>query len=497
MAAASGSRTGRQAPASASPFAPPDPRPPTRLATQLAGYHHLLHLVGALADGEDLGVAIEAADRILLDEAVAAMDLYRLLRRPDREAAGNQLCLGSGEGERRARVLLQRRSPGEQAGRLDLSREIGDLGLDRLELGDRLAKRLALLGVGDRLVKRALREPHAHSCNPNPASIEDVKKVLEALTPTPEQVPLRHPAVLEAERPRIRSVPTHLPVPLANLIPRRPVGHDQIGDLLAPIRLAGNSSDRDASRDVRPRVRNELLSPVDDPFPTIELCCSPHVPSIRPSLRLSQPKRGKPFPGAQARQTLTLLLVAAPEIDRHRPQRGVRGHRDADRRIDPRKLFNSEHVRERVRTAPAVLLRERNPHESQSPELADDLVGKALRSVQLLGNGLHLGKRKLPHRVPKKLLLVRKIEVHGRQPIEPGEEGRGCPSGQRRPGFRTDHSARAVARQAKTPATGGTPPPLPPLKVAGSSPAVAPRWRIGRSLDHVRTACSRRRGREG
>ena len=111
-----------------------------RLAAELAGYHHLLDLVGALADREDLGVAVEAADRVLLDVAVAAVDLDRLLGRSDREAAGDQLRLRGGEGERLAGVLLQRGAPGEQAGGLDLGGEVGDLRLDRLELGDRLAE---------------------------------------------------------------------------------------------------------------------------------------------------------------------------------------------------------------------------------------------------------------------------------------------------------------------------------------------------------------------
>ena len=71
-------------------------------AAELAGDHHLLDLVGALADREDLGVAVEAADRVLLDVAVAAVDLDRLLGRPDREPAGDQLRLGGGEGERLA-----------------------------------------------------------------------------------------------------------------------------------------------------------------------------------------------------------------------------------------------------------------------------------------------------------------------------------------------------------------------------------------------------------
>ena len=86
-------------------------------AAELAGDHHLLDLVGALADREDLGVAVEAADRVLLDVAVAAVDLDRLLGRPDREAAGDQLRLGGGQGERLAGVLLQRGAPGRAAGR--------------------------------------------------------------------------------------------------------------------------------------------------------------------------------------------------------------------------------------------------------------------------------------------------------------------------------------------------------------------------------------------
>src|SRR4051795_1078182 len=86
---------------------------------QLARDHHLLDLVGALADGEDLGVAIEAADGVLLDVAVAAVDLHGFLGRLDRQAAGLELGLGGAEVEVAAGVLLQRGLVGEQPGRLD------------------------------------------------------------------------------------------------------------------------------------------------------------------------------------------------------------------------------------------------------------------------------------------------------------------------------------------------------------------------------------------
>src|SRR4051794_11110775 len=64
-----------------------------------AGDDHLLHLVRALADGEDLRVPVHAADRVLLDVAVAAVDLHRLLGAADRQPAGLELGLGGGERE--------------------------------------------------------------------------------------------------------------------------------------------------------------------------------------------------------------------------------------------------------------------------------------------------------------------------------------------------------------------------------------------------------------
>ena len=76
----------------------------------------------------------------------------------------------------------------EQPRRLDLGRHVGELGLDRLELRDRLAERAALLGVGERLVERALGEPDAHRGHADAADVEDVQELLEAGAARAEQV---------------------------------------------------------------------------------------------------------------------------------------------------------------------------------------------------------------------------------------------------------------------------------------------------------------------
>src|SRR5689334_2916788 len=69
------------------------------LGAEGARDHHLLYLVRALADGEDLGIAVEAADGILLDVAVAAVDLHGFVGGAHREAACLELRLCRGQAE--------------------------------------------------------------------------------------------------------------------------------------------------------------------------------------------------------------------------------------------------------------------------------------------------------------------------------------------------------------------------------------------------------------
>src|SRR5213082_1855407 len=84
------------------------------LAAELARNHHLLDLVGPLAAGEDLGVAVNPAHRVLLDIAVPAVDLNCLLGGPIGQATGLELRLGGRECERAPEVLLDRRPVGQK-----------------------------------------------------------------------------------------------------------------------------------------------------------------------------------------------------------------------------------------------------------------------------------------------------------------------------------------------------------------------------------------------
>ena len=119
--------------------------------------------------------------------------------------------------------------------------------------------------------------------------------------------------------------------------------------------------------------------------PSITHSPSSSVAVVR-TLPASEPASGSVRPKAASRSPLqscgshsAFCSSRPPEVDRHRPQRGVGGHRDADRGVDPGQLLDRQRVGEGVGAAAAVLLREGDPHQPQLAHLGDDLVGEALR----------------------------------------------------------------------------------------------------------------------
>ena len=156
------------------------------------------------------------------------------------------------------------------------------------------------------------------------------------------------------------------------------------------------------------------LAPSIAHSPSSSLAVVRTLPASEPASGSVRPKEASRLPLQSSRQPLRLLLVAAPEVDRHRPQRGVGGHRDADRGVDPGQLFDRQRVGERVGAAAPVLLRERDPHQPELAHLRDDLVGEALRPIQLLGHRPDLVAGEVPHGVPQQPLLVAQLEVHAR-----------------------------------------------------------------------------------
>src|ERR1051325_7510320 len=66
-------------------------RQPESILQQLPGNHQPLDLAGTFADGAELHVTIKFFRRIILDESIAAVDLYAFIRALHRDLTGIKL----------------------------------------------------------------------------------------------------------------------------------------------------------------------------------------------------------------------------------------------------------------------------------------------------------------------------------------------------------------------------------------------------------------------
>ena len=191
---------------------------------------------------------------------------------------------------------------------------------------------------------------------------------------------------------------------------------------LCAVRRAGDRGDRHAAGDVGAGVGDELLGAVDHPLAVRRArrgcgCCR------RPSPPRARSGRTRPAlrPAHSSRQPLALLLVGAPQVDRHRAERGVRGHRDADRGVDARQLLDRERVGQRVGRR-----RRRTPRETGSPSARARPASRRSRRGSLRRGRAPRRPARPPARaksrtVAEQPLLGAEVEVHGRLSL-----GRGC-----------------------------------------------------------------------
>ena len=154
-------------------------------------------LRGAFVDAADLGVAVEFLDRVVLGEADAAEDLDRarggVLGHLRREILGHG---GFGD-EGQSRVAQSGGVVDQQARGFHFGRHLGELELHALEIGDGLAELLALFGVGDGVIERALGETDHLRADGDAALVERFDGDLVALADFAEDVRGGDAAIVE------------------------------------------------------------------------------------------------------------------------------------------------------------------------------------------------------------------------------------------------------------------------------------------------------------
>src|SRR5207253_7057769 len=169
-----------------------------------------LNLARALVDLHDTRVAVITLDRVLLDIAVAAVHLNGLMRHPTRGLGGVELRHGRRTRERLAAVALPRRALDQEPRHLAAALHLGQLELDRLNLGQGAAEGLALLGVVNGLV--VCRAHHAERLrgDADATGVERAQRHFEPFALGAQPIPRRDPHLLEREADRVRAAQPHL-----------------------------------------------------------------------------------------------------------------------------------------------------------------------------------------------------------------------------------------------------------------------------------------------
>ena len=219
--------------------------------------------------------------------------------------------------------------------------------------------------------------------------------------------------------------------------------------------------------------------------------------SVRPKAAslLARCEVGKPLP---------LLLLGAVEEDRHRPERGVRGHRDRDRRVDPRQLLDGDAYESVSAPAPPYSSGKGMPIRPSSASSATSSYGKRCSRSSSAATGATRCSRELADGRADELVLGREVEVHsakgGRRARRSAARRTRCRragSGSRRASARGTRGRRCrrepTGPRRRTPA--GTPPRARRRPGAGRTSSSGRRRRSRRSGGSAGASGTARRGR--
>src|SRR5436190_14870530 len=175
------------------------PRLVLAVAEGVVGLHDLVDLAGSFVDHRGLGVAEEAAGRILVGESVASVDLHAVGGGPLALHGGEPLGEGGLAGVAPPLVLQPARPKPEQARGVVVRHHLRDHLLHELVLADRNPERLALPGVLDGGVQAGPDEPRGPRGHRVAAVLEGEHGDPEALALPAQEVLRRHLDVREVE----------------------------------------------------------------------------------------------------------------------------------------------------------------------------------------------------------------------------------------------------------------------------------------------------------
>src|SRR6185437_15859826 len=363
---------------------PSDFRPSELLlfTQELAGNDHSLDFASAFADGAELYVAVILFGRVVLDEAVATMNLDGFIGHADGHFSGVELGHAGLTCDARlvARTLGNcaigepRSAVRQQARGLYLRCHVRELELNGLKIGDGLAELFAFLGVAHRALIRALRHAEAERRNRNAAAIEDLEAVDEALALGTEKIFRRHAAIGEDHFAGIARAQAEFIFFFPGTKARSSLLNDECGNAVV---LLGSVRDGHRDADVSiVTVGSERLRAIQHPAAIFFAGHGACAACVRSGFRFGERPAAEFLALRQRRYVFLLLLFGAEFVDVIGAERIVGGDDDANRAIYAGKLLDDNGVFEVAHARAAIFFRENDAEKAHLGELGNNFRGE-------------------------------------------------------------------------------------------------------------------------
>ena len=164
----------------------------TIFSIQVLRNGHALNLVRALEDLENLRIAHELLNRVILAEAIAAEHLHRIGSNFLHAIGDERLDHGAFAAHQVALVHQAHAVVHHDARSLGLDGHVGQQSLHHLEVDKTLSKLLALLSVRNSLVDGTLHDADAKRGNESARQVQSVQRDAHALAGLADYSALRH-----------------------------------------------------------------------------------------------------------------------------------------------------------------------------------------------------------------------------------------------------------------------------------------------------------------
>src|SRR5450631_4516613 len=294
------------------------------LLGEVASDEEPLDLARAFVDLRDARVAIVALDGIVVQVAVAAVDLDRPGAHPLGELRRIELRLRRFREARDALGAHASRMQDEKPRGVDARVHVGEVVADARVLDQLLAELGAFLRIGERGLERGARDAPRLRGDADPAALEVGERDGEALAARAEQVLFGNGAVPEHDGARVGGADAELVLELLGREAAGVGGHDEGGKaFLAEVRIGYGEDDRDPGALA---VGDELLVAVQHPAPILQHRARPEIVGLASRLRLGEAEAADLAPRGHVGKPRLLLRIASPREDRTATHGVVNAH---------------------------------------------------------------------------------------------------------------------------------------------------------------------------